>query len=101
MEITSYRTWLTSAISEAERLHRIQTQSLQAAERAISESRSKLANAFERLATLQNDINNNLDGSDVPTTKTFKSSESSNHSKSNVVAIRKSNKKRSTTKKRA
>ena len=37
-EVSNYRQWLTGVISEAERLYRIQTQSLDAAESAIHQS---------------------------------------------------------------
>ena len=70
-EISSFRGWLTSAISESERLHRIQTQSLSAAERAIVETRGRLETAFQRLANLQSDIDENLDDSNRPTRRTF------------------------------
>jgi len=65
------RSWLTSAISESERLYRIQTQSLNAAEQAIGETRSRLKQAFERLAALQGDIDANIDGNNHPVEKTF------------------------------
>jgi hypothetical protein len=70
-EVGNFRTWLTSAISESERLYRIQTQSLSAAERAISETRARLHTAFERLATLQSDIDSNLDDQNRPVKKAF------------------------------
>ena len=70
-EVGNFRTWLTSAISESERLYRIQTQSLSAAERAISETRSRLQTAFDRLASLQGDIDSNLDDQNRPVKKTF------------------------------
>ena len=69
--IVDYRSWLSSAISEAERLHRAQNSSLNAAEHAISESRQKLKNAFDRLSQLQSDINANLDIESKPTGKVF------------------------------
>ena len=69
--IVDYRSWLSSAISEAERLHRAQNASLNAAEHAISESRQKLKNAFDRLSQLQSDINANLDIESKPTGKVF------------------------------
>lgn len=70
-EVVEYRTWLSSAIAESERLYRIQTQSLQSAEQAIAQSRSKLSGAFEKLAGLQTDITANLDNSNRPHTKSF------------------------------
>jgi len=69
--IVDYKSWLSSAISEAERLHRAQNASLNAAENAIQESRQKLRHAFDRLAQLQMDINANLDGENRPTGKTY------------------------------
>jgi vacuolar-type H+-ATPase subunit H len=70
-EVVEYRTWLSSAIAESERLYRIQTQSLQSAEQAIAQSRSKLGGAFEKLAGLQTDISANLDNSNRPQTRSF------------------------------
>ena len=69
--IIDYRSWLSSAISEAERLHRTQNASLNAAEHAIQESRQKLKHAFDRLSQLQMDINANLDGNNKPISKTY------------------------------
>jgi hypothetical protein len=69
--IVDYRSWLSSAISEAERLHRAQNSSLNAAEQAIAESRQKLKHAFDRLSQLQSDINANLDIESKPTGKVF------------------------------
>ena len=67
--IVDYKSWLSSAISEAERLHRAQNSSLNAAENAIQESRQKLKHAFERLSQLQMDINANLDSDNRPAGK--------------------------------
>ena len=69
--VGEFRSWLTSAISESERLYRIQTQSLNAAEQAIGETRSRLKQAFERLAALQGDIDANIDIDNRPVGKTF------------------------------
>jgi hypothetical protein len=69
--IVDYRSWLSSAISEAERLHRAQNSSLNAAEQAIAESRQKLRHAFDRLSQLQSDINANLDSDSKPVGKVF------------------------------
>jgi hypothetical protein len=70
-EVGEFRSWLTSAISESERLYRVQTQSLTAAEHAIGETRSRLKQAFERLATLQGDIDANIDDNNRPVEKSF------------------------------
>jgi len=69
--IIDFRSWLSSAISEAERLHRTQNASLNAAENAIQESRQKLKHAFDRLSQLQDDVYANLDSENRPTNKTF------------------------------
>jgi len=55
-EVSEYRNWLAGVISEAERLYRIQTQSLDAAENAISQSRQRLESAFTRLSELQKQV---------------------------------------------
>ena len=67
-EVIEYRQWLSQVISEAERLHRIQTQSLRAAETAIAQGRTSLENAFSRLSDLQNKVSENLnaDGGLLP-----------------------------------
>ncbi len=70
-QIIDYRSWLSTAISEAERLHRSQNASLNAAEQAIAQTRQKLQHAFDRLAELQMDINANLDSANKPSGKTF------------------------------
>jgi hypothetical protein len=59
-EVAEYRSWLSGVITEAERLYRIQTQSLDAAEQAISQSRSRLDSAYSRLAELHKSVNDNL-----------------------------------------
>jgi hypothetical protein len=101
---------LTSAISESERLYRIQTQSLNAAEQAIGETRGRLKQAFERLAALQGDIDANIDVNNRPVEKTFvrssgrasADSETASASDSNKSATKPVRKvaKKSTTKKR-
>jgi len=70
-DIADYRSWLSTAIAEAERLHRIQTQSLNAAEQAIEQTRHRLATAFEKLASLQGDIDLNLGSDNRPKSKTY------------------------------
>lgn len=59
-DVTEYRQWLSGVISEAERLYKVQTQSLDAAENAIHQSRSRLESAFLRLAELQKNVLENL-----------------------------------------
>ena len=64
-EVTNYRQWLTGVISEAERLYKIQTQSLDAAEAAIHQSRTRLESAFTHLADLQRRVIENLNADDT------------------------------------
>jgi hypothetical protein len=59
-EVAEYRQWLSGVITEAERLYKIQTQSLDAAEGAIAQSRSRLESAYARLAELHKNVNENL-----------------------------------------
>jgi hypothetical protein len=59
-EVAEYRNWLNGVISEAERLYKIQTQSLEAAESAIAQSRSRLESAYLRLAELHKNVTENL-----------------------------------------
>lgn len=66
-EVSEYRTWLAGVISEAERLYRIQTQSLDAAENAISQSRARLESAFNRLAELQKQVVSAIAADGTPT----------------------------------
>jgi cell division septum initiation protein DivIVA len=67
-EVVAYRQWLSQVMTEAERLNRIQTQSLNAAENAIAQGRSSLETAFARLSDLQKKVSENLttDGGLLP-----------------------------------
>ena len=108
--VGEFRSWLTSAISESERLYRVQTQSLNAAEQAIGETRSRLKQAFERLAALQGDIDANIDADNRPVEKSFvrkgvrtpsvQSSTSEAEVKKSTTAPARKVAKKSTTKKR-
>jgi hypothetical protein len=64
-EVSGYRQWLAGVISEAERLYRIQKQSLDAAESAIQQSRNRLDGAFARLEELQKSVLDNLNADDT------------------------------------
>jgi hypothetical protein len=64
-EVSNYRQWLTGVMSEAERLYKIQAQSLDAAEGAIHQSRARLETAFNRLAELQKSVIENLNSDDT------------------------------------
>ena len=69
-EVSEYRNWLSGVISEAERLYRIQTQSLDAAENAISQSRQRLEIAFNRLAELQKQVISAISPDGTPSSDT-------------------------------
>ncbi len=64
IEVSNYRHWLTGVMAEAERLYKIQTQSLDAAQSAIHQSRARLESAFNRLADLQKSVEENLNADD-------------------------------------
>jgi hypothetical protein len=64
-EVAGYRQWLSGVISEAERLHRIQKQSLDAAESSIQQSRNRLDVAFHQLEELQKSVLENLNSDDT------------------------------------
>lgn len=69
-EVSEYRSWLAGVISEAERLYRVQAQSLDSAESAITQSRQKLENAFSRLQDLQRTVTDALSPDGTPTRDT-------------------------------
>jgi cell division septum initiation protein DivIVA len=64
-DIREYRQWLSGVISEAERLYKVQVQSLDAAESAIHQSRSRLESAFLHLAQLQKSVIDSLNADDT------------------------------------
>jgi hypothetical protein len=66
-EVAEYRSWLSQVIGEAERLYRIQTQSLDAAENAIKQSRLRLDSAFNRLSDLERQVNDAIRPDGTPT----------------------------------
>ena len=66
-EVSEYRNWLSGVISEAERLYRIQTQSLDSAENAIAQSRRRLDSAFNRLQDLQLQVTDAIRPDGTPT----------------------------------
>ena len=66
-EVAEYRTWLQGVMAEAERLYRIQTQSLEAAEGAIAQSRQKLESAFTRFADLHKQVESSIGSDGTPT----------------------------------
>lgn len=65
-DVVEYRQWLTGVIQEAERLYRVQTQSLDAATAAIETSRSRLESAYERLATLHKRVEESINPDNTP-----------------------------------
>lgn len=55
-DIANFKQWLSDAIAESERLHKVQSQALAAAEEGMRQSRAKITTAFERLSALGNEI---------------------------------------------
>jgi cell division septum initiation protein DivIVA len=64
-DIREYRQWLSGVISEAERLYKVQVQSLDAAESAIHQSRTRLESSFLHLAQLQKSVIDSLNADDT------------------------------------
>lgn len=75
--VADYRNWLLSAVAESERLYKIQTQSLAAAQQAIEQSKQRLSHAFEKLASLTQEVDENLSEDAIPLAKEFTRSRSS------------------------
>jgi vacuolar-type H+-ATPase subunit H len=65
-DVASYRAWLSGVVAEAERLYKVQTQSLDAATSAIEQSRGRLDAAWERLSQLSNAVERTVDESGKP-----------------------------------
>ncbi len=105
-EVSEYRNWLSGVIAEAERLYRVQTQSLDAAESAISQSRSKLESAFNRLQSLQREVTDAIRPDGSPTgdqkvaARIAAATESAEKGAAGKASGKKSTKKRSAAKKR-
>jgi len=55
-DVGEYRRWLSAVITETERHHKIQLQSLATAENAIQQSRAQLQSAFGHLVELQQGV---------------------------------------------
>jgi chromosome segregation ATPase len=70
-EIARYKNWLGEAIAESDRLHKLQSQTLAAAEEGIKTSRARIASAFEKLSSLGNLVDNALDENHRPREKDF------------------------------
>lgn len=65
-DVVEYRQWLAGVIQEAERLYRIQTQSLDAASAAIEQSRTRLEGAYARLADLHKRVEDSISADNRP-----------------------------------
>lgn len=98
-DVASYRAWLTGVVAEAERLYKVQTQSLDAASSAIEQSRSRLDSAWERLSQLNNAVERTVDESGKPKIPQRNDSEEDSSSHSRPGAPR-SNKKSAPRKKK-
>ena len=97
-EVSEYRNWLAGVISEAERLYRIQTQSLDAAENAISQSRQRLETAFNRLAELQKEVVSAISADGTPSGDSKVAQRISQANASNVENLGKSSPRKSVKK---
>lgn len=69
-DVVEYRQWLSGVIQEAERLYRIQTQSLDAATAAIEQSRTRLESAYSRLADLHKRVEESINADNTPVKRT-------------------------------
>lgn len=65
-DVASYRAWLSSVVDEAERLYKVQVQSLAAASTAIEQSRGRLDAAWERLSQLSTVVERSIDETGKP-----------------------------------
>jgi vacuolar-type H+-ATPase subunit H len=112
-DVLSYRAWLAGVVAEAERLYKVQLQSLSAASSAIEQSRSRLDGAWEKLSAVSDAVERSVDGNGKPiltvrdesvaqskSTSSRRSSVSRSKSgtKSKRTATKRSTTKRSTTK---
>jgi ribosomal protein L16 Arg81 hydroxylase len=77
-DVVSFKNWLGNAVVEAERLHKVQSQSLSAAEEAIRQTRARLTTAFEKLESLGRAIDASIgaDGRPVKSESTDESAPS-------------------------
>ena len=97
-EVARYRQWLSGVMGEAERLYKVQTQSLDAAQSAIDQSRIRLDSAFTMLAELHHSVIENLNA-DNTVIDTGPIRVSSQRTKSAISAPRKKAAKKAATKK--
>lgn len=65
-DVATYREWLASVVAEAERLYKIQVQSLAAASSAIEQSRGRLDAAWERLSQVGAAVERSVDENGKP-----------------------------------
>lgn len=54
--INEFKGWLSQVVAESERLYKIQTQALDAAENSITQSKQRLDSAFSKLSRLQESV---------------------------------------------
>jgi hypothetical protein len=65
-EVSQFRIWLGDVLETAEKLYRVQVQSLDAASAAITQTRSKLDSSFSKLSELYSKVESSLDGDGKP-----------------------------------
>src|ERR1035437_2497010 len=89
--IANYRSWLSGAVAESQRLQKIHNQALTAAEEAVRQTRTKITSAFERLTELGETIESALDDHNRPTQEEI--ARVASQSASKVTAVKKTTKK--------
>ena len=90
-DIANYRSWLSGAVAESQRLQKIHNQALTAAEEAVRQTRTKITSAFERLTELGETIESALDDHNRPTQEEI--ARVASQSASKVTAVKKTTKK--------
>lgn len=65
-EVSQFRIWLGDVLETAEKLYRVQLQSLDAAASSISQTRSKLDSSFSKLSEFYNKVESSIDNDGKP-----------------------------------
>jgi vacuolar-type H+-ATPase subunit H len=98
-EMYEFRSWLGEVLTEAERLYKVQLQSLDAAESAIAQSRNKLDSAMEKLNSLHGKVEEVLSAPGKPAIKTKEIERTPSSAKSVAMSSAKSSRSNATSKK--
>jgi hypothetical protein len=87
--INEFKVWLSQVVAESERLYRIQTQALDAAESSISQSRQRLDSAFSKLSKLQASVSGSAP---KPSLESSNENQDDSQEKANLVKSKSSGK---------